>query len=158
MDDVAGSAEGLWQGAYKIPWDEPDFSARMLAEHLSQAHDLASRRTEWIQRQVAWLHHEALAGRPSRVLDLGCGPGLYAHRLAALGHQVHGIDFGPASVAHARSHDDTGRCDFTLGDLRTTEFGGPYDAAIFLYGELNVFPPSDALAILRRAGTSLAPG
>ena len=148
----------LWQGAYKIPWDDPDFSARMLAEHLSQEHDLASRRTEWIERQVAWLHETMLAGRGSRVLDLGCGPGLYSHRLATLGHRVHGIDFGPASIAYARAHDDTGRCDFTLADLRTADFGGPYEAAMLLYGELNVFPPSDALAILRRARASLAPG
>ncbi len=148
----------MWRGDYKIPWDDPDFSARMLAEHLSQAHDLASRRTEWIERQVVWLHETVLAGRPSRVLDLGCGPGLYAGRLAALGHRVHGIDFSPASVVYARAHDDTGRCDFTLGDLRTAGFGGPYEAALFLYGELNVFPPSDALVILRRAGASLVPG
>lgn len=157
-DDVARDPDELWRGAYKIPWDDPDFSARMLAEHLSQAHDLASRRTEWIERQVAWLHETVLAGRPSRVLDLGCGPGLYAHRLAALGHRVHGIDFGPASIAYARAHDDTGRCDFSLADLRTADFGGPYEAVLFLYGQLNVFPPADALAILRRAATSLVPG
>lgn len=35
------------------------------------------------------------------MLDLGCGPGLYSHRLATLGHRVHGIDFGPASIAYA---------------------------------------------------------
>ncbi|EOI1394309.1 hypothetical protein ACMGOD_005528 [Klebsiella oxytoca] len=28
----------------KIPWDEPAFSQRMLANHLSQDHDWASRR------------------------------------------------------------------------------------------------------------------
>ena len=71
---------------------------------------------------------------------------------------MHGIDFGPASIAYARTHDDTGRADFTLADLRTADFGGPYEAALFLYGELNVFPPSDALAILRRAAASLVPG
>ena len=30
-----------WQGAYEIPWDDPDFSRRMLAEHLTQDHDVA---------------------------------------------------------------------------------------------------------------------
>ena len=33
-----------WSGVHKIPWDEPEFSARMLREHLSQEHDAASRR------------------------------------------------------------------------------------------------------------------
>ena len=72
--------DSIWCRPYKIPWDDPDFSRRMLAEHLSQDHDLASRRTEWIDRQVAWIHQDLLKGRPVRILDLGCGPGFYSHR------------------------------------------------------------------------------
>ncbi len=32
-----------WFEGDNISWDDPDFSERMLAEHLSQEHDLASR-------------------------------------------------------------------------------------------------------------------
>ena len=32
-----------WGEGDNIPWSEAGFSERMLAEHLSQAHDLASR-------------------------------------------------------------------------------------------------------------------
>ena len=28
-----------WDEGDNIPWDDPDFSKRMLAEHLSQSHD-----------------------------------------------------------------------------------------------------------------------
>ena len=77
------SSDDLWAGAYKIPWDDPDFSRRMLAEHLSQDHELASRRVEWIDRQVKWIHGDLLAGQPAEILDVACGPGLYAHRLVA---------------------------------------------------------------------------
>ncbi|HHI03179.1 MAG TPA: hypothetical protein ENL22_06630, partial [candidate division Zixibacteria bacterium] len=41
----------LWDGKYKIPWDDPGFSRRMLQEHLSQDHDLASRKKEMIKKQ-----------------------------------------------------------------------------------------------------------
>jgi hypothetical protein len=64
-------------GSSKIPWHDPAFSARMLREHLSQSHDRASRRFEIIARQVAWLHEAICGGRPTRILDLGCGPGFY---------------------------------------------------------------------------------
>lgn len=80
------------QRAHKIPWNDPAFSARMLAEHLSQAHELASRRTETIARQVAWIHDALLGGRPSRVLDLGCGPGLYSYAAAIRVIDREGID------------------------------------------------------------------
>ena len=45
-----------WSEGDKIPWNDPDFSERMLREHLSQDHDLASRRLEVIEAHVAWIH------------------------------------------------------------------------------------------------------
>lgn len=60
-----------WHGAYKIPWDDPDFRRRMLAEHLTQDHDMASRRAEWIDKQTAWIHDRLLNRKPARILDLG---------------------------------------------------------------------------------------
>jgi len=35
----------------------------------------------------------AQLARGPEVLDLGCGPGLYASRLARLGHECTGIDY-----------------------------------------------------------------
>ena len=147
-----------WYGAYKIPWDDPDFSRRMLAEHLSQDHDMASRRVEWIDEQVAWIHDHLLHGRPSSILDLGCGPGFYSHRLTVRGHACCGIDFGPASIEYARQHNpDESRCTFVLGDIRHVGFGRPYDLAMVLFGEWNVFSPAEASAILRKVQASLRP-
>ena len=92
-----------WVEGEKIPWHDPEFSRRMLAEHLTRQHDAASRRFEKIDGHVAWIHHELLKGTPTRVLDLGCGPGLYTSRLARLGHECVGVDISPASVAHAKA-------------------------------------------------------
>lgn len=151
------NSDNIWSGAYKIPWDDRDFSRRMLAEHLSQGHDMASRRAEWIDRQVAWIHAQLLTGEAARILDLGCGPGFYSHRLAMLGHRCRGIDFGPASIKYAQENNPgESRCEFVLGDIRLVPFGGPYDLVILLYGELNVFSPPEALAILRKVQAGLA--
>ena len=45
-----------WAEGDNIPWNDPAFSERMLREHLSQDHDLASRRLATIDRQVDWIH------------------------------------------------------------------------------------------------------
>ncbi|MGH9175344.1 MAG: class I SAM-dependent methyltransferase, partial [Vicinamibacterales bacterium] len=66
-----------WAEGEKIPWDDPAFSRRMLAEHLSEAHDHASRRAATIDDHVDWIERVPLEGRRARILDLGCGPGLY---------------------------------------------------------------------------------
>jgi len=150
-----------WAEGEKIPWDDASFSQRMLAEHLSQEHDAASRRASIIDQQVGWIHQHLLLGHPSRVLDLGCGPGLYTQRLAALGHRCVGIDFGPASIAHARQQADSAAvdCRYVHGDLRTTLFGtAEFDLVMQVYGEFNVFRETEAADLLARAHAALAPG
>lgn len=149
-----------WQNRAKIPWHEAEFSARILLEHLSQQHDRASRRFEKIDRHVSWLHHAVLGGNAARVLDLGCGPGLYCSRLARLGHACVGVDFSPASIAHARAEAEQSAlsCTYQLEDLRVADFGAGYDAVLLLFGEFNTFPPDDAREILARARRALTPG
>ena len=109
-----------WAEGEKIPWNEPGFSERMLREHLSQEHDWASRRASTIDKHVDWIHREVLSSRPSRILDLGCGPGLYASRLAKMGHACAGIDFSPASIAYAREYAQKAnlRCSYQHEDVR----------------------------------------
>jgi SAM-dependent methyltransferase len=149
-----------WSEGDNIPWHEAAFSQRMLQEHLSQAHDAASRRMSKIAAHVAWIHHQVLGEEPSRVLDLGCGPGLYCARLAALGHACVGIDYGPASIAYAAevAAREGLDCRYVLGDLRHVEYGVGFDLVMQIYGELNVFRPDDARTILTKAHAALKPG
>jgi SAM-dependent methyltransferase len=146
-----------WAEGEKIPWNDPAFSQRMLKEHLTQKHDAASRRTVKIKQHVEWIDKFILAGKPSRILDLGCGPGLYSARLATCGHLCRGIDFSPASIAYAVKHAPE-NCSYTFGDVRTTDFGSGYDLVMFIFGELNVFKPADVRLILEKALTALKPG
>lgn len=141
-----------WQ---KIPWHDPDFSRRMLAEHLSQAHDAASRRLPTIDAHVDWIHRKVLETSPANILDLGCGPGFYMDRLSKLGHTCTGIVFSPASVAYAQEHHAG---SYRLGDLLTEDYGSGYDLAMLIYGELNAFSPDDAQTILEKAYAALKPG
>lgn len=149
-----------WSEGDNIPWHEPGFSARMLREHLSQEHDAASRRFDLIDRHVAWIHDRLLDGRPTRILDLGCGPGLYASRLARLGHTCVGIDYSPASIAYAEeeARREGLTCSYRLDDIRRADYGSGYGAAMLLYGEFNVFRPADMATILDRAHDALVPG
>jgi SAM-dependent methyltransferase len=146
-----------WAEGDKIPWNDPEFSRRMLREHLTQAHDAASRRSIIIDEHVEWIHREALHNRSSRVLDLGCGPGLYSSRLAQRGHTCVGIDFSPASIEYARDFAQAQQlaCEYQLADVRSVEFGAGYDLAMFVFGESNVFRPKELQHILRKAYAAL---
>lgn len=149
-----------WAEGDNIPWYESGFSARMLAEHLSQDHDAASRRATTIDRQVAWIHGTLLDGQPARVLDLGCGPGLYTGSLARLGHTCVGIDYSPAAIAHARSEAAARRlaCQYHHADIRDADYGTGFGLALLIYGEFNVFSRRDAARILAKVHDALDDG
>ncbi len=149
-----------WDEGENIPWDEPGFSQRMLREHLSQAHDRASRRSGIIDQHVGWIHGQCLASRPSRILDLGCGPGLYTSRLARLGHECVGIDFSPAAIAYAgeAARAEGLRCRYQQADIRRADYGAGYQLVMLIFGEFNVFRPTDAHLISLKACQALGPG
>jgi 2-polyprenyl-3-methyl-5-hydroxy-6-metoxy-1,4-benzoquinol methylase len=132
-----------WCAGGKLPWRDPAF-----------------RRQQIISEHVDWLHREVLEGRPSRILDLGCGPGLYTERLARLGHTCVGVDFSPAAIKYARTAAcrEALACEYIEEDLTVAEFGRSFDFAMFLFGELNAFPAAQAKAILRKTWNALAPG
>ena len=146
-----------WSEGDNIPWHEPAFSQRMLKEHLTQDHDAASRRFEIIDQHVDWIHHQLLSGSAGKILDLGCGPGLYASRLARLGHDCLGIDYGPASIAHAReeAQRDKLRCTYLHEDIRTADYGTGFDLVMLIFGEFNVFRPAEAAHIVQKAHRAL---
>ena len=146
-----------WAEGDNIPWNEPGFSERMLTEHLSQAHDLASRRFEAIDTHIEWIHQKLLEGKRSKILDLGCGPGFYSSRLAKMGHECVGIDYSPASIKYAAEQAGKEKlsCKYLHEDIRKAEFVSGFDLVMLIYGELNVFRPADIKTILKKANHAL---
>ena len=152
-----------WAMGGNLPWNEPAFSARMLREHLDETHGAASRQTAEREQQLAWLWTKLGLQPGHRLLDVTCGPGLYAVELARRGCLVTGVDFGPAAVAYAHHlAEQSGvadRCTFQEQDVRQMDFAGQgFDAALYLYGQLAVLQPEEAAEVLRRTAVSLRPG
>lgn len=146
-----------------LPWDDPAFSERMLREHLDQSHGAASRVAAERKQQLDWLNTKLVLRPGGRLLDLTCGPGLYAVAFAQQGLQVTGIDFAPAAIAHARNlalECGVGEsCHFLQRDVRkATHAPAAYDAALFLYGQLAVFRREQAADLLRSVAAALKPG
>lgn len=154
---LSGEARAEQEKGSKIPWDDPDFSRRMLDSHLSQDHDWASRRASLIERHTNWISGQ-LRQTPSRILDLGCGPGFYTQALAEAGHRCVGVDFSPASIEHARRQAAKRNLhiDYVQGDIRTHTGDRCFDCILMTFGEFNVFTRQDAAGILRNCAGLLA--
>ncbi len=152
-----------WVNDGNLPWNDADFSKRMLREHLDQSHGAASRVDPERAAIVDWLWEKLDLDKSKHMLDITCGPGLYAVEFARRGCMVKGIDFSPASIAYARDlaarYDVQSRCQFVEEDVRTAEFEeNTYDAALFIYGQLAVFPRDQAQTLLNGIARALKPG
>jgi cyclopropane fatty-acyl-phospholipid synthase-like methyltransferase len=84
-------------------WTDEHTSKQMLSFHLNEEVDLSSRNAAFIERSVEWIasHFNVAAG--TKIADFGCGPGLYASRLAQKGADVTGIDFSNRSIEYAQN-------------------------------------------------------
>ena len=112
-------------------WTRPHLARQMLQYHLSQDTDHSSRRIEVIEATVAWLD-EQLGFRGKNVADLGCGPGLYARRMAKLGASVTGIDFSANSLEYARGRDMT-NVEYIEADYLEDELPGGFAIALLIF-------------------------
>lgn len=71
-------------------------------------------RADWVE--------EILGSTPHHILDVGCGAGFLAGRLARSGHQVTGLDASEESLQVARFAEKTGRVHFVQGDAYRLPF------------------------------------
>ena len=141
-------------------WSDPHISARMLAFHLDPDVAAASRTHAFIDRSVAWLVTAVDLAAGSRLLDLGCGPGLYANRLAGLGIEVLGIDVSGRSLAHARKTAQRSAvpAQYRQGDYLSVDLGSDHDAAILVYEDYCALSPVQRARLLTRVHAALRVG
>ena len=141
----------------------------MLKIHLDDSTHMASRSIEIINRHVDWLC-DLLDGCDTppggaRILDVGCGPGLYCHELARRGHTALGFDIAPAPLRYARETAAAQGldCSFANADLEALDLAGfveegSLDAITFWFGEFQSFPPPVVRTFLPRLAALLRPG
>ncbi|OGN87174.1 MAG: cyclopropane-fatty-acyl-phospholipid synthase [Chloroflexi bacterium RBG_13_46_14] len=131
----------LFEPGEETFWDDDYISIGMLQAHLSQEHEAASRKTEAIDAQVEHLTFTGILKEGDRVLDLGCGPGLYASQLCRKGLIVTGVDISRRSIEYAIKYavGNGLDIDYRLADFFSVDFSGEFDAVMQIYGELNTF-------------------
>lgn len=141
-------------------WDDPHISAQMLKVHLDPSHDIASRRPETIQRSVDWLVASLGLQAGDPVLDLGCGPGLYAAGLARKGLRVTGVDYSRRSIDYATQYASEHHLDigYRYQDYLTLEDENQYAAALLIYGDFCPLSPAQRSRLLGNVRRALMPG
>jgi SAM-dependent methyltransferase len=141
-------------------WDDPHISSQMLKAHLDPDGDAASRRPGTIERTVNWLISVLDLSPGDPVLDLGCGPGLYASRFARAGLRVTGVDASRRSIAYATSYATEHELDikYRYQNYLELQDESRYQAAFLIYGDFCPLNPEQRSTLLDNVRRALMPG
>ena len=141
-------------------WNDPHIAKQMLSAHLSQSTDSASRKSETIEASVRWLLSYLDLKIGQTILDLGCGPGLYASRLTQHGLSVTGVDYSQNSIDYAnKSARDQGlEITYRYQDYLTLTDTREYDLVLLIYGDYCPLNPEQRSQLLQNVKRALKPG
>jgi SAM-dependent methyltransferase len=134
-------------------WTKSFFRPEIFTPGSSEAVAAAAAETRFIWKALG-------LAKGSRVLDIPCGTGRHAVRLARRGASVLGVDITPAYLREARrAAVKLPNVRFVRGDMRRIPLRGEFDAAINLWTSFGYFEkPSDDLKTLRGVARALKPG
>lgn len=141
-------------------WTEKHTSEQMLAYHLNTEVDVSSRRGEFIDQSVEWIASHFGVGPGARIADFGCGPGLYANRLAQLGASVTGIDFSKRSIKHARgvAANSGLTIEYVNQNYLDFETQDRFDLILMIMCDFCALSPSQRMVMLTKFHSLLLPG
>lgn len=140
-------------------WTDEYISDRLLEVHLNPDIELASRKATTIAQTVDWIV-EKVQGKGLEILDLGCGPGLYAEKLTEKGHQVTGVDFSSISIRHATESATQKKLDINYRHQNYLELDdeGHYDLVMMIFTDFGVLMPEERRRFLKNVHRALKPG
>jgi SAM-dependent methyltransferase len=146
------TASELWTNEYT--------AKQMLQYHLNESIDVSSRRAEFIDLSVDWIVSRFGVESTTTVADFGCGPGLYAKRLAEAGAQVTGIDFSENSLKYAKEvADQEGlNIDYINENYLNFETSKRFDLIIMIMCDFCALSPKQRKTLLAKFASFLKPG
>jgi SAM-dependent methyltransferase len=146
---LAGPYRGDMNAA---PWfatwfDSPEYHRLYAGRDLAEA-----------ERFVDGLVRRLRPAPSARILDLGCGAGRHARRVAALGFDVTGLDLSANSIAQARTHA-TRRLRFRRHDMRRSFGTERYEIVLNLFTSFGYFDGErEHVRVLNNIARALTPG
>ena len=140
-------------------WTDEHISKGMLEAHLNPDWDAATRKHETVRAIVNWISTVAPAEKHRHLLDLGCGPGIYAEEFHKKGYQVTGMDFSARSINYAKNsaHEKEFPITYHQGDYLAMDFSQEFDLITLVYCDFGVLSTKNRGELLKKIFSALKP-
>jgi SAM-dependent methyltransferase len=153
------SKPGLYEKGSSVMWTDPHISKKLLELHINPDHDIASRDKTKIENISNWILSQTDKSK-MKILDLGCGPGLYAELLTQKGNSVTGIDFSETSIQYAtkQAKEKQLGIEYLNQNYLDIDFVDRFDLVILIYLDFCVLLPEERDKVLRNIHRALKKG
>lgn len=149
----------IYEKGDSVMWTDKHISSKLLEIHLNPEIDGATRKQESINRTIDFLL-KLCSKKKMKILDLGCGPGIYCEKFAEQDHSVTGIDFSSNTIEYARnkSKDKTLKIKYLCKDYLDLDYKEEFDIIILIYTDFGVLLPNERTRLLNNIHNALKPG
>jgi SAM-dependent methyltransferase len=156
--NIAAQKPPLYEKGDSIIWTDDYISTKLLELHLNPDIDSASRMPDSINKTIEFIRTFCKESSMT-ILDLGCGPGLYLEKLAALGHVCTGLDFSKNSISYAVSQakEKDLAISYHCQNYLELDFEDQFDLIILIYTDMGVLLPEERENLLDRIYRALKP-
>ncbi|WP_350255102.1 class I SAM-dependent methyltransferase [Bacillus halotolerans] len=157
--EIAKNPEPFEGGTQEI-WLDPDRADFVLKSYFDENIPGGSRESGFIDETVDFINKIAPVEKYKKIIDLGCGPGLYSQNLAMKGYDVVGVDFNKKSIEYAISEAKKRdlSIDYWNEDITNIEIENEFDLALLIYQIYCVFSPENRKKILNNVHRGLKSG
>jgi len=140
-------------------WDDEHISKGMLEAHLTADSDGATRNHKFVHSSVNWMSKKFPSREFPKLLDLGCGPGIYAELFSERGYEVTGIDASKRSVNYAISHakDKDLKISYSYGNYLEMDYCQQFDMITLIWCDYGALCYDDRALLLKKIYKALKP-
>ncbi|GIO42705.1 class I SAM-dependent methyltransferase [Paenibacillus apis] len=140
-------------------WDDEHISKGMLEAHLNPDWNAATRKHDFVDKSVNWIASIAQPAQYQKLLDLGCGPGIYAERFHKAGYQVTGIDFSKRSIDYAKEQalHNKSNIEYRYQNYLTIDYKEQFDVITLIFCDYAPLSFANRLILLRKVYQALKP-
>lgn len=141
-------------------WDDEHISKQMLSAHLDPLFEGASRKRAFIEASADWIKSIVPPSDHPFLLDIGCGPGIYAELFTKAGYSVTGVDFSRRSVEYACRSAKKQNLDITYlyQDYLYLDVDKKFDLCTMIYCDYGALSETDRQIVMEKVYQNLNPG
>ena len=135
-------------------WTDEHIRKSLLGAQLDESTDAASRKPSNRRDIINWINSKITPN--SKIIDLGCGPGLYAYELGELGHKVMGIDVNKEAIEYAQKNKSiNGLVQYKCSDYIKNSIDGKYNVAMIIFCDFSALITNEQKILLQKISNLL---